>query len=87
MCCLIKKRKIFHSRNVFTNDLVIYQKFPFKKLDNVTQVEVVLKKKATVKDITGFTVYCKNMILFWLENKTGKMAFGKKSLKNSLVSC
>lgn len=41
-------------------------------------MEVVLKKKATVKDITGFTVYYKNMILFWLENKTGKMAFGKE---------
>lgn len=62
----------------------MYQTFPFKKLDNVTQVEVVLKKKATVKDITGFTVYYKNMILFWLENKTGKMAFGKeKSEKQS----
>lgn len=35
------------------------------------------KKKTTVKDTTGFTVYYKNMILFWLENKTGKMAFGK----------
>lgn len=66
----------------------MYQAFSFKMLDNLAQVEVVLKeKKATVKDITGFTVYCKNMGLFCLENKTGKMTFGKKSLKNSLVSC
>lgn len=27
------------------NELVIYQTFPFRKLDNVTQVEVVLKNK------------------------------------------
>lgn len=50
----------------------MYQAFSFKKLDNVTQVEVLLEKKP------GFTVYCKNMSLLWLENKTGKMTFGKK---------